>query len=205
MRKNIAIICALLLVCVPLSASAYHSSVVRPLCHAEYHYDNVTDLGKGQVVTEWHTHSNTTPFPETFTFTESTTKSVGISFSVTVEASYGIAIGDAVLLGVKLAINTTVTKTIATTTGFSVAVMIPSGWEGDADFGIYVQMTKGHLYTSNCPGTRYDYGPVITYTPYGEPDWCEWTRGPDKFGDGSDNLYRGSNPACIPAPPLKKP
>jgi len=202
MRQSFASIVVLLFLLTPLNTDQYHNSLGSSSCKAKYVYDHILDLGRAQVVAEWDHQPNSTPFPATVTLTEETTKSVTVTTSVSLEASAKATIYDVIELSVKATLDTTVQTTVTTTTGLSFAVTIPPGWEAEANFGVQVHITTGHLYTSNCPGSHHDYGIVRAFTPYGRPDWCPWARGPDRFDDENLALYRGLDPSCTPAPPL---
>lgn len=154
-------------------------------CKPEYSYDNLSNKGEALEVVDQEQDTNASSSPEDVTFSSQRSGTVSTSLNIHVEADF-VAISEAVFVHVHGEINASISRTLTASIGNQTHLSVPGMAAGYGDYGVYVQMASGHLYTSNCPGTRYDWGNVFSYTPE-KVGWCTWIRGPDVFVDGSQS------------------
>jgi hypothetical protein len=138
-------------------------------CQAQYVYDHITDQGQKLVVTDHEQTGNNTGNDVTLTLTAERSKTVTVSADAGIEADLG-----AIVDGVKVSLHVSVSESVATSISNSPTLKLPDGTTGYGDYGVFVQLASGHLYSSNC---GQDYGShVSAQIPIGA-GWCLWVTG----------------------------
>ncbi len=183
------------------TSSSQASPTPTPSCQPKYVYDGVQDKGTAMVVVDREANYNGSTGVADMTLTAMQSGTVSISRSKTqTETTHVQADGAAIVggttgnieaVGILQAqaiyekvsqINTSVSTTETVSFGNQWHITVPAMSWGYGVFGIYVQITTGHLYSQNCP-QNVDFGNVTTLTPYNK-GWCTWTRGPSTFTGG---------------------
>jgi len=138
-------------------------------CQPQYVYDHVTDQGQRLVVTDHRQNGNNTGQDATTTLTAEKSATVTVSADAGVDADLG-----AIVEGVKVQLQVTVSKSVTASIGDSTTITIPDGKTGYGDYGVFVELASGHLYSPNC-GVEYG-SHVLSRTPIAE-GWCVWVTG----------------------------
>ncbi|HLW01593.1 MAG TPA: hypothetical protein VKT82_23250 [Ktedonobacterales bacterium] len=142
-------------------------------CAKSYTYDHLTDMGKAQVITDQEQDYNGSSGVETVKLdaTKSATVTVSVSETTTISTEVDL---DAVVAGVQQEVNSSVSFAVTASISNSPEIQIPAQSWGYGNYGVFVQVASGHLYSFKC---HKDYGPnVKTYTPIAA-GWCTWVTG----------------------------
>jgi hypothetical protein len=178
-----------------------------PSCSLKYVYDDVVNGGQVQEVVDSESDYNGTSNTEHLTLTVTKSQTITVSHSdlsiqkfhaqlnvqeasiteTGFEASQAQAIYDSVH-----EINNSVVMTKTATIGDQFNITVgPWSW-GYGNYGVFVQVASGHLYSQNCPN-HVDLGNILTFTPI-RVGWCVWVRGPNFFTDNSQSPCPTINP-----------
>lgn len=170
-------------------------------CQLQYVYDHVVNGGQVQEVVDTEANYNGTSQAQNMQFIATKSQTVTVSqstlsiqqFQAQAELN-GIAIVDDAVVHAQAEaiydsvheINNSVVMTKTATIGNQFNVVVGSWTWGYGNYGVYVQVASGHLYSQNCPGQFKDLGNVLTFTPI-RVGWCVWVRGPNLFTDGGQS------------------
>ena len=138
-------------------------------CQAHYVYDHIAYQGQMLVVTDREQTGNNSGKDLTLTLTAQKSTTVTVSADAGVDADLG-----AIFAGVKAQLHATVSFSVTAGIINSPMITIPDGAIGYGDYGVFVQLAAGHLYSPNC---HQDYGAQVSSRIPVAAGWCVWVTG----------------------------
>ncbi len=144
-------------------------------CTPNYVYDNLVNKGLSWKVVSQKQDQNNSTSPAQVTFTSTSSTKVTVTDELGLALSADGSLTKVITASVQAHINHSVSTSVTTTIGNSTNFSIPPGETAYADYGVRIQITKGHFYDkARCEGDASDRGTDITYVPIAD-GWCVWT------------------------------